>query len=132
MTNLQLAKLRQKARALKNRRNTLEHIAMGHQPMVQASLIERRFRHTRSTSYFLSIPTPENVAWHRYVRKDELDYFRRRAGAWREFVHAMAEWVTLNKEIERLLRQLGRGRCEKFEIRRKKKPRKARGRPTSA
>jgi hypothetical protein len=95
--------------------------------MVGASLIERRFRHTRSISYFLSIPTPENVAWHRYVRKDELDYFRRRAMAWREFVHAMAEWVTVNKEIERMLRQLGKGRCEKLEIRRKKKPTRARG-----
>ena len=122
MTKLQLAKLRQEVRTFKNRRNTLEHVAMSHHPMVGASLIERRFRHTRSISYFLSIPTPENVAWHRYVRKDELDYFRRRAGAWREFVHAMAEWVTVNKEIERRLRALGKGRCEKLEIRRKKKP----------
>jgi hypothetical protein len=130
MTKLQLAKLRQKVRQLKARRTTLEHIAMGHQAMVGASLIERHFRHTKSISYFLSIPTPENVAWHRYVRKNELDYFRRRADAWREFVHAMAEWVTVNKEIERSLRQLGKGRCEKLEIRRKKKP--ARGTSSGA
>ena len=120
MTKLQLAKLRQKVRALKTRRNVLEHVAMAHHPMVGASLIERHFRQTGQTAYFLSIPTPENVAWHRYVRKGELDHFRRRAGAWREFVHAMAEWVTINKEIERSLRQLGKGRCEKLEIRRGK------------
>ena len=120
MTKLQLAKTRQKVRALKARRNVLEHVAMAHHPMVGASLIERRFPKTGQTAYFLSIPTPENVAWHRYVRKNELDQFRRRAGAWREFVHAMAEWVTINKEIERLLRQLGKGRCEKLEIRRGK------------
>ena len=105
---------------------------MDHQPMVQASLIERRFRHTQSIGYSLSIPTPENVAWHRYVRKDELDYFRRRAGAWREFAHAMAEWVPLNKEIERLLRKLGKGRCEKLEIRRKRNPAGARRRSKTA
>ncbi len=120
MTKLQLAKLRQRIRGLKTRRNTLEHTAMAHHPMVGASLIERRFRRTRSISYFLSIPTPENVAWHRYVRKNELDHFRRRAGAWREFVHAMAEWVLINKEIEQSMRRLGKGRCEKLEIRRGK------------
>ncbi len=92
---------------------------MGHHPMVAASFIKRIFRQTGQTAYFLSIPTPQN-SWHRYVRKDEVDYFRRRAGAWSEFVNAMAEWVRLNKEIERLLRRLGKGRCEKLEIRRGK------------
>ena len=38
----------------------------------------------------------------------------------------MAEWVKTNKEIERLLRRLGKGRCEKLEIRRGKKRRKPR------
>jgi hypothetical protein len=117
MTRLQLAKIRQRVRELQGRRSTLEHVAMEHVPMVAASLIERRFPHTRAISYFLSIPTPQN-SWHRYVRKDELDYFRRRAEAWREFVRAMAEWVRVNKEVETLLRRLGKGRCEKLEIRR--------------
>ena len=91
--------------------------------MVAASFIERHFRHTGQTAYFLSIPTPQN-SWHRYVRKDELNYFRSRAANWREFVHAMAEWVTVNKGIESLLRQIGRGRCEKLEIRRGSKARR--------
>jgi hypothetical protein len=34
----------------------------------------------------------------------------------------LAEWVRVNKEIEHRLRLLGKGRCEKLEIRRKKKP----------
>lgn len=119
MTNLQLAKLRQKVRALKTRRNTLEHLAMAHHPMAAGSFIQRRFK-TGQTAYFLSIPTPQN-SWHRYVRKDEVDYFRRRAAAWSEFVNAMAEWVRINKEVEQLLRKLGKGRCEKLEIRRRKK-----------
>jgi hypothetical protein len=36
----------------------------------------------------------------------------------------MAEWVQVNKAIEQLLRSLGKGRCEKLEIRRGKKRRK--------
>lgn len=119
MTRLQLAKLRQDVRALKGRRNVLEHIAMAHHAMVAASLIERRFRPGAPVSYYLSIPTPQN-SWHRYVRKNELDVFRRQTAAWREFSQAMAEWVRLNKEITRRLRRLGKGRCVKIEIRRRK------------
>ena len=120
MTKLQLAKIRQKFRALKARRTALEYIVLGPQPMVQASLIQRRFGGGTAVCHYLSIPTPQDK-WHRYVRKDELDYFRRRTDRWREYVHAMAEWVRIDEEIERLLRQIGKGRCEKVEIRRGKK-----------
>ena len=89
-------------------------------PMVAASLCERRFRPGGAPAFYLSIPTSRN-SWQRYVRKDELDYFRRRAAHWREFVNAMAEWVRVNQEIERRLRAIGLGRCEKLEIRRRKK-----------
>lgn len=127
MTKLQLSRLRQTIRSLKARRNTLEHIAMAHRPMVAASFIKRYFRQTGVTAYFLSIPTPQN-SWHRYVRKDEFDYYRQRAAAWSEFTNGMAEWVRINKEIEKLLRKLGKGRCEKLEIRRRSKGRKPTGR----
>ena len=116
--------MRQKVRALKARRNVLEHVAMAHNPMVAGSFIERHFPKTGQTAHFLSIPTPQN-SWHRYVRKAEVDHFRRRAAAWSEYVNAMAEWVRTNKEIEHLLRRLGKGRCEKLEIRRGKKRRKS-------
>lgn len=125
MKRLKLAKLRQEVRALGSRRHSLERIAMSFVPMVAASLVERRFRPGGPAAHYLSIPTPQN-SWQRYVRKDELDYFRRRAEHWSEFVNAMAEWVRTNKEIEQLLRRLGRGRCEKLEIRRGKKRRKPR------
>lgn len=122
MTKLKLAKLRQQFRGLKARRTTLEYVALAPHPMVAASLIQRQHRPGGPIYHYLSIPTPENVAWHGYVRKDDVDYYRRRAAGWSEFVNAMAEWVRVNKEIERLLRLLGKGRCEKLEIRRKKKP----------
>jgi len=104
----------------------LERIAMSFVPMVAGSLYERRFRPGGAAAYYLSIPTPHN-SWQRYVRKDELDYFRRRAAHWREFVNAMAEWVRVNGDIERCLRLIGMGRCEKLEIRRKKAPSQSRG-----
>lgn len=121
MTRLQLAKIRQEIRTLKTRRNTLEHIAMHHRPMVAASLIERHYPPNGRIAFYLSIPTPQN-SWHSYVRREKLDYYRRRAEAWGEYCRAMAEWVLLNKKIEQLMRRLGKGRCEKLEIRRKKKP----------
>ncbi len=120
MTKLQLAKIRQMFRALKARRTALEYIALAPHSMVQGSIIPRRFRAGQAISHYLGIPTPRG-SWHRYIRKDELDYFRRRTDHWREYARAMAEWVKINKEIEPLLRQLGKGRCEKVEIRRGKK-----------
>lgn len=110
MTPLQLAALRQRVRNLKARRTTLEHLAMDHHAMIAASLLERRFRPGAPPAYYLSIHTPQSSR-HRYVRKADLDLVRRQAGAWRDFSQAMAEWVRVNNEIERLLRQIGRGRC---------------------
>lgn len=124
MTKLKLAKLRQEVRALRARSSTLECIAMAPHPMAPASLIQRQFRPGGPVYHYLSIPTAENVAWHGYVRKDDVDYYRRHTARWREFVNAMAEWVKVNKEIERRLRLLGKGRCVKLEIRRGKKPAK--------
>ena len=117
MTKLRLAKLRQEVRSLKGRRSTLERTAMSFVPMVAASLYERRFRPGGALAYYLSIHTPDN-SWQHYVRKDKLDYYRRRAAHWREYVRAMAEWVRVNQAIERRLRALGKGRCEKLEVRR--------------
>lgn len=126
MTKLRLARLRQEVRVLGGRRSSLERLAMSFVPMVAASLVERRFRPGGPLAYYLSIPTPQN-SWQRYVRKDELDYFRRRASHWREFVNAMAQWVQANRDIEKRLRLIGLGRCEKLEIRRRKAPAQSRG-----
>lgn len=115
LTRLQLAKRRQRVHDLKGRRNTLERIAMKHPLMVAASLLERRFRPGGPTAYYLSIPSPQ-TSRHRYVRKAEAELMRRQTGAWREFSEAMAEWVRVNAEIERLLREIGKGRCRQIEL----------------
>lgn len=116
MTKLRLAKLRQQVRDLKGRRGTLEQLAVRrHHPMLAASLLERRFRPGGPVAYYLSIPHPKSSR-HRYVRKAELDRIRRETQAWREFSEAMAEWVRVNAEIERLLRQIGKGHCREIDL----------------
>lgn len=114
MTKLQLARLRQQIRELKARRTALEYVAMQPHMMLAASLLERRFRPGAPPAYYLSIPTP-GASRHRYVRKDEVEAIRRQTDAWREFSRAMAEWVQVDRQIERLLRELGKGRCRKTQ-----------------
>lgn len=121
MTKLQLAKLRQEVRTLKARRNILEHIAMKHNQLMAAYLLERRLRPGAPVAHYVSVPTPQGSR-HLYIRKASVEKVRRQTDAWREFSHGMSEWVRINKKIESALRQIGGGRCRKIEL----KPRKAR------
>ena len=116
MTKLQIAALRQEIRFLTGRRFSLERTAMGFVPMLQASLLERRFRKNGPAAYYLSIPHSQTTSRHRYVRKADVEMVRRQTDAWREFSRAMAEWVRVNREAERLLRRIGEGRCRKIEL----------------
>jgi len=119
MTNLQLAKLRQEVRALKARRNILEHVAMQHNQLMAAYLLGRRLRPKAPIAHYLSVPTPQGSR-HLYVRKSAVEGVRRQTDAWREFSQAMAEWVRINKKIEAVLRQIGSGRCRKIELKAKR------------
>lgn len=110
-----LARLRQNVRALKARRNVLEHVAMGHHAMLAASFLERRFRPNGPIAHYLSIPDPKNSR-HRYVRKSQAEKIRRQTNAWRAFSQALAEWVRINRDIERQLREIGKKRCLKIDL----------------
>jgi len=115
LNHAQLSSLRQKVHNLKGRRSTLERLAMQRHHMLAASLLERRFRPSAPAAYYLSIPSPL-TSRHRYVRKAEVEVVRRQTAAWREFSQALAEWVRVNQDIERLLRQIGRGRCRTINL----------------
>ncbi len=84
---------------------------MGRSPMVAASFMPRKLRAGGPVVYYLSASIA-GESRHRYVRKGEVPYWRRRALNWRGFMRAMASWVKVNREIEKELRELGRLRCE--------------------
>jgi kynureninase len=79
--------------------------------MVAASFMPRRFRSDGPVVYYLSASI-KGESRHRYIRKGEVEYWRKRASAWRRFMKAMVSWVKVSKEIEKELREIGRLRCE--------------------
>ncbi len=102
---------RQKVSLLIRKRARFERVAMGRSPMVAASFMPRRLRPGGPAVYYLSASI-RGESRHRYVRKGEVPYWRKRATAWRGFIKAMASWVKVNREIEKELREIGRLRCE--------------------
>ena len=102
---------RQKVSLLIRKRAQFERIAMGRFPMVAASFMPRRLRPGGSLVYYLSASV-QGESRHRYVRKGEVEYWRKRALAWRRYTKVMASWVKVSREIEKELREIGRLRCE--------------------
>ena len=106
-----LSSHRKKASLLMGRRRQLERIIMGRAPMVAASFMARRLKPGGPVAHYLSASI-QGESRHRYVRKGEMEYWRKRAVAWQDFTKAMASWVKVNREIEKELRQIGRLRCD--------------------
>ncbi len=106
-----LSSHRQKVHLLIQKRTRFERIALERSPMVAASFMPRKLRPGSSVAYYLSASI-QGKSRHRYVRKGEVPYWRKRAGEWRRFMKAMASWVKVNREIEKELRAIGRLRCE--------------------
>jgi len=102
---------RKKVDLLGRKRDPLERVALGRSPMVMASFMPRRLRPGGPVVYYLSASI-QGESRHRYVRKEEVEYWCKRATAWRRFIKAMASWVGVNKEMEKELREIGRLRCE--------------------
>ena len=102
---------RQKVSLLIRKRGQFERIAMGRSPMVAASFMPRKLRPGGPVLYYLSASI-QGESRHRYVRKGEVQYWRKRALTWRGFMKAMASGVKVNREIEKELREIGRLRCE--------------------
>jgi hypothetical protein len=106
-----ISSCRKKMSVLRRKRNQLERILMGRSSMVAGSFIPRRFRPEAPVVYYLSASIG-GESRHRYIRKEEVGYWRQRAAAWKKFIQAMAAWVKTNKGIEKALRKIGRLRCE--------------------
>jgi hypothetical protein len=106
-----LSSHRRKVDLLIRKRARFERVAMGRSPMVPASFIPRKLRAGGPVAYYLSASI-RGESRHRYVRKGEVAYWRKRALSWRGYLRAMASWVKVNREIEKELREIGRLRCE--------------------
>ena len=106
-----ISSCRKKVDVLRRKRNQLERILMGRSSVVAGSFIPRRFKPGGPVVYYLSASIG-GESRHRYVRKEEVGYWRQRAAAWKKFIQAMAAWVRTNKEIEKAVRKIGRLRCE--------------------
>lgn len=88
---------------------------MRRSPMVAASFMVRRLRPDAPSVYYLSASIA-GESRHRYVRKGEVEYWRKRTSAWKEFIKAIASWVKINRQIERELREIGKLRCEELPV----------------
>jgi hypothetical protein len=102
---------RKKVNLLRRKRSQLERIAMERSSLVAASFMPRKLKPGGPVAYYLSASI-RGESRHRYVRRGEVEYWRKRALAWRRFMKAMASWVKVNQEIEKELREIGRLRCE--------------------
>ena len=102
---------RKKVSLLRRKRSQLERIAMERSSLVPASFMPRKLKPGGPVAYYLSASI-RGESRHRYVRRGEVEYWRKRALAWRRFMKAMASWVKVNKAIEKELREIGRLRCE--------------------
>jgi len=111
MSRQNLSSMRKRLGELVRQRAACERIAMGTGPMVAASFLERIMRPGQPGPYYYLSASVDGESRHRYVPLAEAHIWRRRAERWREFSHAMARWVKLNREIEALLRSMGRERC---------------------
>jgi hypothetical protein len=102
---------RKKVSLLRRKRAQLERIVMERSSLVPASFLVRELKPGGPVVYYLSASI-QGESRHRYVRRGEVEYWRKRALAWRRFIKGMASWVKVNKEIEKELRQIGKLRSE--------------------
>ena len=103
--------MRKRLSQLLRERSACEHMAMDSPPMVAASFLERTFRPSQPKPYCYLSASIDGESRHRYVPAAQTHTWRRRAERWQHFGQAMARWVKVNREIEQLLRALGRERC---------------------
>jgi hypothetical protein len=103
---IMLSKLRQETNSLMRERYSKEkQMLQSREPMVAAAFCCRA-----NGSYYLSTSI-NGESRHRYVRKDEAEYWKKLASAWRAYSEGMAQWVKLSEEIENNLRETGQLRC---------------------
>ena len=128
MNKRKLSSRRKRLNQLVAERTACERIAMDSAPMVAACFLERIFRPDQPRPYGYLSASINGESRHRYVPAAQAHTWRRRAERWHEFSQAMARWVKANREIQALLRSLGRERCVPLPKGKPPKPTRRRGR----
>lgn len=98
--------LKTKVKSLIRKRQGVESELIRNTPMVAASFCIRP-----NGMYYLSASI-EGESRHRYIKQEEREYWQKRCIQWRCFSESIALWVKLSRELEQLLRELGRSRLE--------------------
>jgi abortive infection bacteriophage resistance protein len=81
-----------------------ERIVLRNASMVSASFCRRK----GSFSYLSA--SIDGQSRHRYIKKAEERYWRKLAEEWKRFSEAIAQWVVINKKIEKKIREYGQKR----------------------
>ena len=105
------SELRRHIASARRKRLRLEEDILRRRMMLDACLVERVAlaggKQRKTPAYYLSRKA-EGKTKLIYVRKDELARVRKATEAWRAFSAGMTEWVKVTRELERLMRELGR------------------------
>ena len=115
--NRTASNLRQQIVSRQRERDRLEALVLKRRTMLDACLVERFAlaggRRRASPACYIS-EKAEGKTRLTYVRKAELGRVRAQTDAWREFSQALAQWVKVTAQLERLLRQLGQAQVAEF------------------
>ena len=85
--------------------------------MIPACLVKRYLgtsQKKRGRAYWYLSRRVDGRTVLRYVKLAELDKIKRGTGAWREYSAGLREWVKINRQIEKLLQELGRLQSEEY------------------
>ena len=115
MNEQKASRIRKEISLLRKERMGLENSVLRHRRMIDACLIERylgtREKKRTTPAFYLSQKT-EGKTDLKYVRKEEVSKVKRKTEAWREYSLLIQRIVSLNRRIERFLRELGKSQVE--------------------
>ena len=111
-TSQSASRIRQQIAALARQRDRLEEQILSYRlPMLDACLIARHRlaggKLRKTPAYYLSRKVQGKTQLI-YVGRDHLRVVRGQTDRWREFCRAVAQWVKLTMQMEKLFRQLGK------------------------
>jgi len=104
----EVEKCKEEYRRLALCRTKLERAILRVDEMIDACLVEQRLGPTRRGPYPYLSRKVDGKTRLTYVKAKELARVQRLTDRWRAYSRSVAEWVKVNRRIEKALRRLGR------------------------